>query len=69
MTTIIGISGSLRETSFNSALLRAAKDVTPEGATLEIASIRCEERLRQYQEEKNSVSIDGLPALRWTESA
>ena len=40
MINIIGISGSLRQASFNSALLRAAADVTPEGATLEIASIQ-----------------------------
>ena len=40
MSNIIGISGSLRKASFNSALLRAAVDVTPEGATLEIASIQ-----------------------------
>lgn len=40
MTTIIGISGSLRKGSFNGALLRAAKEATPEGATLDIASIR-----------------------------
>ena len=40
MITIIGISGSLRKGSFNSALLRAAVGVTPEGATLEIASIQ-----------------------------
>ena len=40
MINIIGISGSLRKASFNSALLRAAVDVTPEGATLEIASIQ-----------------------------
>lgn len=40
MTTIVGISGSLRKASFNSALLRAAQDATPDGATLEIASIR-----------------------------
>lgn len=40
MTTIIGISGSLRTASFNSALLRAARDVTPDGVTVEIASIR-----------------------------
>jgi NAD(P)H-dependent FMN reductase len=40
MTTIIGIAGSLRTSSFNSALLRAAQDATPAGATLEIASIR-----------------------------
>ena len=40
MITIIGISGSLRKASFNSALLRAAVDVTPEGATLEVVSIQ-----------------------------
>jgi NAD(P)H-dependent FMN reductase len=39
MTTIIGISGSLRRQSFNSALLRAAVDFMPPGVTLEIASI------------------------------
>jgi chromate reductase len=36
---IIGISGSLRRASFNSALLRAAVALMPEGATLEIAAI------------------------------
>ena len=40
MTTLIGISGSLRQGSFNSSLLRAATALTPEGVTLEIASIR-----------------------------
>ena len=40
MITIIGISGSLRKASFNSALLRAAVDMTPEGTTLEVASIQ-----------------------------
>lgn len=39
MTTLLGISGSLRRHSFNSALLRAAADVLPTNATLEIASI------------------------------
>jgi chromate reductase, NAD(P)H dehydrogenase (quinone) len=39
MTTIIGLSGSLRRQSFNSALLRTAAEFMPEGATLEIASI------------------------------
>jgi hypothetical protein len=28
-----------------------------------------EDGLRRYQQEKNATSIDGLPALRWTESA
>jgi NAD(P)H-dependent FMN reductase len=40
MTKIIGISGSLRNASFNSALLRAAQGLMPDGATLEIASIK-----------------------------
>ncbi len=40
MTTIVGISGSLRTGSLNSALLRAAAQVAPKGVTLEIASIR-----------------------------
>ena len=39
MTTLIGISGSLRGGSFNSALLRAAGDLMPEGAALEIRTI------------------------------
>ncbi len=39
MTTIIGISGSLRSGSFNTSLLRAAREATPADATLEIASI------------------------------
>jgi chromate reductase len=37
---IVGISGSLRAGSYNAALLRAAGDVAPEGARVEIASIR-----------------------------
>lgn len=40
MTTIIGIAGSLRKDSYNSALLRAAVEVAPAGTRLEIASIR-----------------------------
>jgi chromate reductase, NAD(P)H dehydrogenase (quinone) len=39
MTTIVGISGSLRGGSFNSALLRAAADLMPDGATLRIETI------------------------------
>ena len=37
---IVGIAGSLRSGSFNSALLRAAVEECPAGATLEIESIR-----------------------------
>jgi len=37
---IIGISGSLRRGSFNSGLLRAAVELMPEDAALEVESIR-----------------------------
>ncbi|MGP8034812.1 MAG: NADPH-dependent FMN reductase [Steroidobacteraceae bacterium] len=40
MLKLLGISGSLRRGSFNSALLRAATRLMPEDATLEVASIR-----------------------------
>lgn len=40
MTTIIGLSGSLRRTSYNSALLRTAAELAPAGCSIEIASIR-----------------------------
>jgi len=40
MTTILGISGSLRAGSLNSSLLRAAANAMPPGATLEIGSIK-----------------------------
>ncbi|MDR3533880.1 MAG: NAD(P)H-dependent oxidoreductase [Rhodopila sp.] len=40
MTNLIGLSGSLRDGSFNTALLRAAKALMPEGAQLAIGSIK-----------------------------
>lgn len=40
MVTIVGISGSLRRGSYNSALLRAAAELMPVGSVLEVASIR-----------------------------
>jgi chromate reductase, NAD(P)H dehydrogenase (quinone) len=40
MTTIVGVSGSLRAGSINSALLRAAAAEMPAGATLEIGTIK-----------------------------
>jgi NAD(P)H-dependent FMN reductase len=40
MTTIVGISGSLRAGSLNSALLRAAANAMPLDAKLDIASIK-----------------------------
>ena len=39
MTKIVGISGSLRQGSFNTALLRAAKELIPAGAELTIETI------------------------------
>ena len=40
MSKILGISGSLRRASYNSALLRAATRLMPPDATLEVGSIR-----------------------------
>ena len=40
MATIIGISGSLRRGSYNTALLRAAAQLMPDGAQLQIKTIR-----------------------------
>jgi len=40
MATIVGISGSLRRGSFNTALLRAAAELMPAGHTLQIESIQ-----------------------------
>ncbi|MGZ5772966.1 NADPH-dependent FMN reductase [Ramlibacter sp.] len=38
MTTVLGLSGSLRAGSYNTALLRTAAGLMPAGATLEIAT-------------------------------
>jgi NAD(P)H-dependent FMN reductase len=40
MTTILGISGSLRKGSYNTALLNAAVPLMPDGSTLEVGAIR-----------------------------
>ncbi|MBS0299653.1 MAG: NAD(P)H-dependent oxidoreductase [Proteobacteria bacterium] len=40
MTKIIGITGSLRSGSFNTALLRTAAGLMPGGVTLEIATLK-----------------------------
>ncbi len=39
MTKILGLSGSLRRGSYNTALLRAAHELAPEGVDLEVGSI------------------------------
>jgi NAD(P)H-dependent FMN reductase len=40
MNTIIGLSGSLRRASYNTALLRTAAELAPAGCTVDIDSIR-----------------------------
>jgi chromate reductase len=40
MPTIIGISGSLRRDSYNTALLRGAVELAPVGLSIEVGSIR-----------------------------
>lgn len=39
MPTILGLSGSLRKASFNAGLLRAAREVSPEGTVITIGDI------------------------------
>jgi chromate reductase, NAD(P)H dehydrogenase (quinone) len=39
MTTILGLSGSLRKGSYNTALLHAATSLVPDGATLTVKTI------------------------------
>jgi NAD(P)H-dependent FMN reductase len=39
MTRLIGVSGSLRRNSYNTALLRAAATSMPEGSTLEVRTL------------------------------
>ncbi|MFC3570250.1 NADPH-dependent FMN reductase [Paracoccus simplex] len=55
--TILGLSGSLRRASFNAGLLRAAADVAPEGARIQIGSIR---EVPLYNADLEDAS--GLPA-------
>lgn len=57
MTRILGLSGSLRKASFNSALLRAAAEVAPDGVSVEIGSIAGVPLYNGDEEAR-----DGLPA-------
>ena len=57
MTKLLGISGSLRRGSYNSALLRAATRLMPPEATLEVASIR---GIPLYD---GDVEAQGIPAI------
>lgn len=56
MTTLIGLSGSLRQGSLNTALLKAAAGAMPDGATLTIGSIR---GIPLY--DGDAEAADGLP--------
>jgi NAD(P)H-dependent FMN reductase len=58
MITVIGISGSLRRGSFNSAVLRIAASTMPEGSELRIESIA---GIPLYNGDEESAS--GVPAV------
>ncbi|HKJ95720.1 MAG TPA: NADPH-dependent FMN reductase [Gammaproteobacteria bacterium] len=58
MTTIIGLSGSLRRGSYNSGLLKAAAGVMPSGGSLEITSLR---GIPLYDADQESA--EGVPDL------
>lgn len=59
---VLGISGSLRKGSFNSALLRAAVELAPEGMTIETAEIR---GIPLYDEDLRSKGVpDSVQELR-----
>jgi NAD(P)H-dependent FMN reductase len=62
MTKIVGISGSLRASSYNSMLLRAAAVMAPEGTSIEIATI---EGIPLYNEDVERQGIpEAVTALR-----
>lgn len=56
MITIIGITGSLRKDSYNTALLRAATELMPSGAELEMATLK---NIPLYNGDVET--IDGIP--------
>jgi NAD(P)H-dependent FMN reductase len=58
MAKIVGISGSLRKGSYNSALLRAAAEGAPDGCSVDIASIN---GIPLYDGDEEDVS--GIPAV------
>ena len=57
MPCILGLSGSLRKASFNAGLLRAARDLAPEGAVIEIGDIH---QVPLYNADEEAAH--GLPA-------
>jgi NAD(P)H-dependent FMN reductase len=63
MTAITGFSGSLRRTSFNSALLRAAEAMMPDGSRLDIASIAAFPLYNGDDEDEHGIP-DAVAALK-----
>jgi chromate reductase, NAD(P)H dehydrogenase (quinone) len=57
VTKLIGLSGSLRQGSYNAALLRAASEQMPEGAELTVRTIR---GIPLYDADQESA--EGIPA-------
>lgn len=57
MPRILGLSGSLRKASLNAGLLRAARDLAPEGAVIEIGDIH---QVPLYNADEEAAH--GLPA-------
>jgi len=57
MTRLLGISGSLRAGSFNTALLRAAQSRLPPGVTLDVATLKA---IPLYDADREA--SEGLPA-------
>ncbi len=58
MTTIIGLSGSLRQGSYNTALLHAAAALMPDGASLTVKTIH---GIPLYNEDEEDAH--GIPPL------
>ena len=61
-TTILGMAGSLRNDSYNRAALRAAQDLAPAGATIEIFDLQGIPPFNQDDEQHPPVHVADLRA-------
>jgi chromate reductase len=61
---ILGVSGSLRAASFNTALLRAAQELTPEGVAIEIFGLHDLPLFNQDVEDQG----DPAPVVAWKDA-